>query len=227
MKIVLFGHGKMGKLIEQEAAKQGITILAIIERSTPRKDILKVLPDADVCIDFSHSSVVMDHLHMCIHANRPLIIGTTGWEDKLDEARHLVESSSIGCLYSPNFLVGIQVFQQAAAYLASLLGSLKDYEAAGVEYHHNQKVDSPSGTAKAITKEILPHLEHQPHFQFTSVRCGSMPGTHTLIFDSPWDTLTFTHETRQRAGFAQGALKAAKWIQNKKGFYTCTSTAFK
>lgn len=197
MKIGLFGYGKMGKMVEKLSLELGHSIVDFKE--------------AEVCIDFSHATVVLKHVKWAAHHHIPLVIGTTGWEADMEEAKKLIELGSTAALFSPNFSLGV-------AYFTLLLKQAKrffsDYEIAGVEYHHSQKKDSPSGTAKYIAKAL------EMHAPFASVRVGKVVGKHEVIFDSSVDAITLTHEAHNREGFALGALKAAAWILNKKGWYS-------
>lgn len=216
LKIALFGYGTMGKLIEKMAKEQGHDIVAKISR----QNSIDSLANVDVCIDFSHASCVMDHVSFCVKHQINLIIGTTGWENQLEEVRKKVEKSSIGCLYAPNFSLGVHLFIQIVSYAASLINRVEGYDVSGVEYHHKNKVDKPSGTAKALTQQLLKQLKQFDTIPFESVRCGSIPGTHTLLFDSPSDTIVLTHQARNKDDFAKGALRAAEWMMDKKGFFT-------
>jgi 4-hydroxy-tetrahydrodipicolinate reductase len=218
MKIGLLGYGKIGKLIEKIALNQGEEIVAIVDRH-PNEGFQNQLKKADVLIDFSHADAVRDHINWSIELNKPIVIGTTGWENQLEQIRQKVEASSIGCLYSPNFLIGVQLFKQIVAYAAQLVRPFEEFDIAGMELHHNKKLDTPSGTAKALIKQIKACLPDRT-CEFNSLRCGHMPGTHTLYFDSPTDTITLIHEARNREGFAYGAIKAAQWIKDKQGFFT-------
>ncbi|MBS4163979.1 4-hydroxy-tetrahydrodipicolinate reductase [Candidatus Protochlamydia amoebophila] len=217
MKIGLLGYGKIGKLIEKIALEKGHEIIAIITRED--NNFQKKLEQVDVLIDFSHPEVVLDHINWSIILNKPIVIGTTGWEDQLEQAREQIQKSTTGCLYSPNFLIGIQLFKQIVSYAAQLIRPFEEFDIAGVELHHNKKLDTPSGTAKALIKNIQKVLPDYS-LKFTSIRCGHMPGTHTLYFDSPTDTIILTHEARNREGFAMGAIKAAEWLKDKQGFFT-------
>jgi 4-hydroxy-tetrahydrodipicolinate reductase len=217
MKIGLFGHGKMGQLTAQMAQERGHEIAAVI---TDIKDVQKIPDEVDVMIDFSQGKGVMDHIRLCIQSEKALIIGTTGWDEQLQEAKKMIESSSIGCLYSPNFSIGIYLFRQIVSYAAGLMQPFDQYDMSGIEFHHKEKIDAPSGTAKALRDEILKKLPRLKDFQFSSVRCGSFPGTHTLCIDGPADTITLSHEARNRNGFAEGAILAAEWIIDKKGFFS-------
>jgi 4-hydroxy-tetrahydrodipicolinate reductase len=218
MKIALIGYGKMGKLIEQAAKMAGHSICSIFSRNDPIEFKAGGLPD--VCIDFSRAESVLKHVKQCIEHKTPLIIGTTGWEDNLGEVQRLVESSSIGCLYSPNFSVGVALFTQIVSQAAKLMSSLTEYDVSGVEYHHKLKADSPSGTAKALSRHVEKEMGRIESLHFSSIRSGYIPGTHTIHFDGPVDSITLTHTARNREGFALGAIKAAEWIIGKKGFFT-------
>ncbi len=221
MKIALIGYGKMGQLIAQLAPHRGHEIVAAISPSSKNiNEQLSQLQEADIWIDFSHPDAVLDHLRKSIALKKPLVIGTTGWDDQLQLAKELVASSSIACLYAPNFSIGVHLFKKIVSYAAQLIAPFTEYDLSGIEYHHKHKLDAPSGTAKALTSSIMQHLPHLADFQFSSVRCGYIPGTHTLCLDSPVDTITLTHQARSREGFAYGALTAAEWLKNRKGFFT-------
>jgi len=210
MKIALFGYGKMGQLVAEIAKAKGHHIVAI----QALKNSSGSIESSDVCIDFSHSSVVLDHLRECLKLKKPLIVGTTGWEHQISEAKKHVEISNGCALYSPNFSLGIALFIQMISHAAPLINAFSDYEMTGIEYHHREKKDAPSGTAKKIAEAAGGRLS------FTSVRCGEIPGTHTVLFDSKVDTITLTHQARSREGFAYGAIKAAEWIVGKTGWWT-------
>lgn len=196
MKITLLGYGKMGKLIEQLALASGHEI---------------VNHSPDVYLDFSHADCILNNINTCIKHSKPLIIGTTGWDHQLQEVKNKINNANIGCLYSPNFSIGIYLFMKLIKNSEKLF---KEYDVSGMEAHHRTKKDQPSGTAKALSSLFSPPIE------FSSVRCGFIPGTHTIYFDGPSDSITLTHQARNREGFALGALKAAEWILDKKGFYT-------
>jgi 4-hydroxy-tetrahydrodipicolinate reductase len=217
MRIALLGYGKMGQLIEQIAENQGHEIIA---KGSPSQIKSQDLSKADVCIDFSHATCVLDHIRLCIDQNKPLVIGTTGWEKELPQARNLVENSPIACLYSPNFSIGVHLFMRLITQAAALVAGFEQYDVAGMEIHHNQKADRPSGTAKALHNLLSEQIPGRSIPEFSSMRCGQHPGTHTICFDSAADTITLTHQARSREGFASGAIKAAEWMIGKKGFFT-------
>lgn len=217
MKIGLFGYGKMGQLTAQMAQERGHAVATVITDSKPMQ---KIPDEVDVMIDFSQGKGVLDHIQLCIQSKKPLIIGTTGWEEHLSAAKTMIEGASIGCLYSPNFSIGVHLFKQIVSFAAELMQPFEQYDMSGIEFHHKEKTDAPSGTAKALRDEILKKLPRLKDFQFSSVRCGSFPGTHTLCIDGPADTIILSHEARNRNGFAEGAVLAAEWIIDKKGFFT-------
>lgn len=192
LNIGLLGKGRMGKKVAEHSAPHRIVDLA----------------EADVWIDFSHGSVVLEHARMASVMGKALVIGTTGWESDFDEVKKA--TGNIGVIYSPNFSVGVHLF---AALLKRASELFADYEAAGIEMHHSGKVDKPSGTAKLLSA-------HLDELEFSSVRCGTIAGQHSVIFDSDEDTVTLTHQAKSRDAFAKGALRAAAWIVDKKGFYT-------
>ena len=221
MKIALIGYGKMGQLIEQLATANEHVITARFSRHLGTlQDRLQDFAQADIAIDCSHPSVVLNHLNICLSLGKPIVIGTTGWEEELTTAQNLVEQAKGSCLYAPNFSIGAYLFQQIIAYAAAIFQPFNDYDVSGIEYHHRQKLDQPSGTAKFLSRKILHQMPRLHSFDFSSIRCGHMPGTHTIHFDSPVDTLTFTHQARNRHGFAQGALIAAEWLLPRQGFFT-------
>ena len=221
MNIALIGYGKMGQLVEQMAHTRGHHIVTRFSRQLGTlQNRSSDLAQADLAIDFSHGSCIMDHLQLCLSLDKPIVIGPTGWESQLTMAQELVQSAKGSCLYSPNFSIGVYLFQKVVAYTGSLFQAFGDYDVSGVEYHHRQKLDHPSGTAKALSQNLLHHMPRLQDFNFSSIRCGHIPGTHTLHFDSQVDTLTLTHQARNREGFSHGAILAAEWLFSKKGFFT-------
>lgn len=223
MKIAVIGYGKMGQLVEQIASNREHQVIARFSRHLGiLQDRKQDLIQADLAIDFSHASCVIQHLQLCLSLNKPLVIGTTGWEEHYANAQEMVNRAHGSCLYAPNFSIGVYLFQEILAYAANLFQSFSDYDISGVEYHHRHKTDKPSGTAKALSQVLLKYMPRIQNFNFSSVRCGHMPGTHTLYFDSPVDTLILEHQARNRLGFAQGAVLAAEWLLSRKGFFTLT-----
>jgi len=199
LKVSLIGYGKMGKMVEKAALSRNHLIVDVLE--------------ADVCIDFTHPDAAVENIYRLAEQRKNIIMGTTGWYERLPEVEALVKKYQIGLLYSPNFSLGVNLFLRIVEEAAKRLLPF-NYHVAGVEWHHKEKVDSPSGTALAIAKRTGVPVD------FASVRCGSIPGKHELLFDSKVDQITLTHEARSREGFAMGAVQAAEWLQGKTGLYT-------
>lgn len=216
MKIALIGYGKMGRLVEKAAPERGHLITAKIH---PRHWRPEEIENADICIDFSHPDCAVGNLKWAASMRKNFVMGTTGWTEHLDAVKQLVKDSGIGFLYAPNFSIGIALFLRIVEEAAKLIAPFEEYDCGGWECHHALKADSPSGTAQAILGRLTDIMKEK-NPQFTSTRCGSFPGTHTLIFDSPADTITLSHQARSRDGFVQGALSAAEWLQGKSGFFT-------
>lgn len=221
MKIALIGYGKMGKMIHHLAEKRNHEIIATINSNQSLEDfsIQDTIKQADVCIDFSNPDILLSNIEILTSLKKNLILGTTGWQKDLSRVEHLVKQSGIGFLYSANFSLGVALFLKVIDQAAHLISSFQQYHAAGLEIHHNQKIDSPSGTAKMIEEKLNLYYPNSP-IAFSSVRVGNVPGTHTVYFDSSVDTITLTHDARNREGFAEGALIAAEWINGKNGIFT-------
>jgi 4-hydroxy-tetrahydrodipicolinate reductase len=215
MQIALIGYGKMGRLIEKIAEEKGHTICAKIN---PRQWHPEAINAADICIDFSHPECAFNNIQRIAEKKKNIVMGTTGWTEHLEDVKTLVDKADIGFLHAPNFSIGVVLFLQIIEKAAELISPFEEYECSGWECHHAQKADSPSGTAHAILERLNDKLKKKP--PISSIRSGSFPGTHTLYFDSPADTITLSHQARNRNGFAHGALTAAEWLKDKSGFFT-------
>ncbi len=233
MRIGLIGHGKMGQEIEKLSAQKKHTIVDIFSEARPIWSE-KSLSHIDVLIDFSLPDVALKNIETAAQANINLVEGTTGWYEKLPEVQKLVKQSGIGFIYASNFSLGVNLFFKMVEHAGTLFNRFSDYDLFVSETHHNQKIDSPSGTALSLGKILLKTMERKKtilsdradskidpaHLHITSTRVGSVPGTHLVGFDSSADTIELIHTARNRSGFAMGALATAEWIQNKKGFFT-------
>lgn len=219
MKIALLGFGKMGRLIEQMALQRRHEIVA---RITSEEKKLDALQDADLFIDFSHEKALEQHVEWAAALHKNIVIGTTGWDERLPKVRDVVQDSQIGLLYAPNFSIGVHIFMNIVAEAAQWIDKYEEYDAALHEMHHCHKSDSPSGTALALVELLAKHIKRKSPqtLSVSSTRCGEIPGTHTLIFNSHIDSLTLTHTAHKRDGFAQGAVYAAEWLQGRQGFFT-------
>jgi 4-hydroxy-tetrahydrodipicolinate reductase len=234
MKIALIGYGKMGREIERCAKEKGITVSAVFDENKPVT--VKDIRDADVCVDFSIPSAVIENIRIYGDAGKNAVVGTTGWSEHVEEIKHMVTMAGIGLIYASNFSLGVNVFMKIIEYASERMNEFSDYDAFVHEAHHSQKLDSPSGTALSIARIMLEKIDRKNEIlsdtskvkinpnqlHVTSSRSGSVPGTHTVGFDSLADTIEIIHTARNRSGFALGALYAAEWIQRKKGVFTMT-----
>lgn len=222
MKIAIVGYGKMGKEIERIAKLKSISVSSIIdpnEASAHKAIDDNSMKNADVCIDFTRPDAVIENIRKISKFGKNIVVGTTGWHDELEEAKEIVKNSNIGLIYASNFSIGVNVFFRIVENAAKMVNNLGDYDVFGYELHHSKKLDSPSGTAKSIEKILISNIKRKKEISFASVRAGSIPGTHVVGFDSSADTIELKHTARNREGFALGAIMAAEWIQNKKGFF--------
>ena len=214
MRIALLGYGKMGRMVEEAAARDGAEVICVIDPAAGSRGELE---DADVAVDFSEPGAVVDNVRAVAAARISMVVGTTGWYDRVDEVRSIVDESGIGFVYGSNFSVGVNLMFKITEYAAELFSRFSYYDPFIEEAHHKFKKDAPSGTAIFLRRIVDSHYPGET--PTSSTRAGYIPGTHTVGFDSEADTLALTHTARNRAGFADGALLAARWIKGRKGFY--------
>ena len=214
MKLALIGYGKMGRMVEEVAARQSIEVACVLNRVGV---VRGQLADCNVAIEFSEPSAVLDNLKQAADALLAVVIGTTGWYDKLEEARRIVEASALGCVYGSNFSIGVNLMFKLVRLAAQIIARHESYDPFIQEAHHRFKKDAPSGTAISLARII--EDPYNRSISIASTRAGHIPGTHVVGFDSDADTLSITHTARSRAGFAEGALVAARWIAGRQGFY--------
>jgi len=218
MRIALFGYGKMGRIVEQIATHHGSEIVAIVD---PVEGSRGELTDAEVSVDFTEPAAVMDNIRIACQAGLHIVVGTTGWYDRVDEARRLVDEAGLGLVHGSNFSIGVNLMFRVVSQAADLFGRFQNlYDPFVEEAHHKFKKDAPSGTALDLMRIVESEWGHS--VPVASTRAGYTPGLHRVGFDSEADTFVMTHTARGRAGFAQGALLAAKWILGRKGFYDFT-----
>lgn len=219
--LAIVGYGKMGKLVEQLAPEYGITVaLKLDEFNKTNFEGLTAenFRGVDVAVDFSIPAAVPRNVEGIAALGINLVVGTTGWLEHLNAVRASVEKHGTALVWSPNFSVGVNVFAHLVAEAARLLAGEKEYGAWAWEIHHSTKKDAPSGTLLKLVEEMKQAGYSRP-IDASSNRAGAHPGTHEIGFDSAADTITLRHTARSREGFARGALKAARWILGKKGFY--------
>ncbi|MBI5414640.1 4-hydroxy-tetrahydrodipicolinate reductase [Candidatus Peregrinibacteria bacterium] len=237
MNIALLGYGSMGKSIHRIALERGHIVSAIIDPNAPEANFREIIPEAllgiNLVLDFSHGFAVQKNIKICLKSEVSLLVGTTGWYEKLPEIRKQIESGKIGFLWSSNFSLGIHLYFRIIAETAKLIGAFDEYDIWGHEIHHCNKSDSPSGTTKTLEKILLENIPRKKsiveekldrrreddEIHFSSVRGGVVNFAHTIGFDSAADKILITHEARNRDGYALGAVKAAEWLQGKKGYF--------
>lgn len=234
MKIGIIGYGQMGHMIRSCAEAAGHEVVITADPMAKDASFTFSLGDTDALvaavknsgaeglIEFSHPSAVMDNIRCLLPTGIPLVVGTTGWTDKEAEVAELAKQCGGTLMRSANFSVGVNMFYRIVEEAARLLNDYSEYDVATWEAHHIRKADSPSGTALEIARRILKasstktemvidafHEKPQAHqLHVSSTRSGSVPGTHTVFFDSPADTIELTHRARSREGFASGAVQA-------------------
>jgi 4-hydroxy-tetrahydrodipicolinate reductase len=233
IKIALIGYGKMGHEVERAALERGHAIVATIDIGDAIDGEILKRSGAEVAIDFTQPSAVLSHVWAAASAYVPIVIGTTGWERELDGIKQVVEESHIGCMYGSNFSVGVNLFL-AMVRNAARLTDKAGYDSYVVEAHHRMKKDYPSGTALRVAEAIVRESSTKTEIvsslkqgepidpkalMISSIRAGNITGTHTVGFEGEDDSIELVHTAKSRRGFASGAVRAAEWIVNRKGFY--------
>lgn len=217
---VLFGHGRMGRLVGIHAADHGVEIVGVLtSRSTPEEWQSVAQAGADVVIDFATGEALQAHLEQLCGVAPTLVVGSTGWSTFEPEARAIVARHGSGAVVASNFSVGAYLLEAAVQAVSASAAQLEDYEAFLHEAHHSKKRDAPSGTALLLL-DAMRRAGLTRHVDVSSTRAGFIPGTHTVGFDGPAETVTLTHTVRDRATFAHGALRAARWVQGRSGWFS-------
>ena len=214
MKIAILGNGKMGRRISELATEKGHKI--VITSSSEKTAISLDLTATDVAIDFSTPTTAFENISHAINSGIPVISGTTAWLDKLQDVKDLCIAKEGAFLYASNFSLGMNIVFELNKKLTKLVKNQK-YEVKIHETHHNEKLDSPSGTAKTLatdTKNIL-----QKEINITSDRIKDVSGTHIITYSSSADKIEIKHTAKNRDGFAMGAIIAAEWIIGRKGVF--------
>ncbi|MGJ1197079.1 4-hydroxy-tetrahydrodipicolinate reductase [Sphingobacterium spiritivorum] len=240
MKIVLLGYGKMGQLIEKFAQKRGHEVILVVDQHNRETLTAQDIQDADVAIDFSVPSGALENISLCFEASVPLVVGTTGWYDHLDEVKDICLETDQSLLYGSNFSIGVNIFFHINKMLAKAIQPYHQYDVQVEEIHHVHKLDAPSGTAITIAEGILNNSDTKQQWVnelvddgdgiipkpnellIESLRIEEVPGTHTVLYSSEVDQIEFKHTAHNREGFALGAVIAAEWLKGKKGFYQVT-----
>ena len=211
VRIALIGMGRMGHALDALAAERGCVVVARLDVADMGQGLRpEALVDAQVAIEFTQPESAVTNAVACLHAGVPVVIGTTGWAARMPQLVQAVADTQVAALWSPNFSLGVQLFLAFAEDAARRVRRAAGFETHIVETHHSAKQDAPSGTGIAIAERVARGLGHE--VGMTSVRVGSVPGTHEIIFDAPFEQIRLTHEARDRRVFADGALAAARWL---------------
>jgi 4-hydroxy-tetrahydrodipicolinate reductase len=216
-RLLLIGHGRMGKLVEQLSPEFGFDVVGVISRSNAADS--GSWHDADVAVDFSAPEGVPATVQRLAERGTPVVIGTTGWASEEPSVRELAARHGLGVVAAANFALGVNVFLALAERAGALLRSQPEFGAWIHELHHAAKRDAPSGTALALEAAMRARGYRHP-VDVSSTRAGSIPGTHTVGFDAAAETITLTHTARDRSVFARGALEAARWVRGRQGWFT-------
>ncbi len=230
MNIALYGYGKMGKAIEQIALARGHLVPLKVDAANAGASPT----DCDIAIEFSRPDQVMANVKLCLEAGVPIVVGTTGWYDHLNELKVMVQENNGTLLWASNFSIGVNLFFKLNRYLAALMDQHPGYAVHIDEVHHVHKLDAPSGTAITLARDIdmktqrysgwspstPPQTPAQGAVPIASERSGDVPGKHSVTWSSAEDKITITHDAFGRMGFATGAVVAAEWLEGRQGLFT-------
>lgn len=232
MKIALTGYGKMGRTVERVAVERGHEVALIIDTPADWSARGDALAGCDVAIEFSTPATAEENIRRCLRAGVPVVAGTTGWYDRLDAVKAECAAVDGALFVASNFSIGMNIAFELNRRLAELTDKAGGYTAAVTETHHIHKLDAPSGTAIHLAEDIVAvrggswrlvdndAAACDGEVAVKAIRRGEVPGIHEVRFDSPFDTITLTHDAKSRDGLAQGALLAAEFLKGKKGFFT-------
>lgn len=231
MKFALIGYGKMGHEIERIALSRGHEIVSIIDKDNTADYDTEAFSSADVAIEFSAPSVAFDNIKEAFARGVKVVSGTTGWiADKEKEVKELCANGAT-LFWASNFSLGVAIFSAVNKYLATIMNRFDNYDVSMTEVHHIHKLDAPSGTAITLAEQILQRLDRKEKWvkeeensktdlAIHSLREGEVPGIHTIRYESEADSITITHDAKNRSGFALGAVLAAEYAAKHKGFLT-------
>jgi len=231
LNILIIGYGKMGKEVEAVALSKGHQIIYKVDIASDWNTLKK--EDVDVAIDFSIPEIAITNIYKCIELGIPLVMGTTGWYEQIEEIKEEVEKRKATFLWASNFSLGVNILFHMNEKLASLMNDF-DYLAGIHEIHHTQKLDAPSGTAISLANGILSNIDKYQNWELiekgqtpqknklpiTYNREGDVKGTHIITYENEIDKISLKHEAKTRKGFAAGAVLAAEWLFEKQGFFS-------
>jgi len=220
MRILVLGAGKTGKLVAEVAAERGhsVNVLDATENKNAAALTAPFVAGFDVIIDFTNPEAVIQNMRACLAIGAKMVIGTTGWYDKLHDMRALAERRGASLLYGTNYSIGVQLMLELAKKMTT---ALKDagYTFSIAETHHESKLDAPSGTALTLRDAVLSVAGVDREIVIDAKRTGDVAGIHSLIATSACDRITLTHESSSRRPFAEGAVRAAEWLSTHDGVY--------
>jgi len=229
MNIALIGYGKMGHAIEEIAIERGHKITSIIDIDNQQDFDSPQFLSADVAIEFSQPQSAYANYLKCFERNIPVIAGTTGWLEHFEEIKNICTEKNQTFFYASNYSIGVNILFAVNKYLAKIMNNFPEYDVRMEEVHHIHKLDVPSGTAITLAGDILNNIERKKQWKeglegangdllIKSFRQGEVPGTHGILYESDVDMIYIRHDAKSRKGFAMGAVLAAEFIKNKKGF---------
>ncbi|QEN07938.1 4-hydroxy-tetrahydrodipicolinate reductase [Oceanispirochaeta crateris] len=238
MKVIIMGYGRMGREIEKILQERGHQIISRVDPGgfgdelTPSEESLTA---ADAVIEFALPLGIEKNTALYSQFDLKAVIGTTGWTDRKETVLKPFENGKGACLYGSNFSIGAHLFFRLTEAASKMINKVEEYDIMLTEYHHNKKVDAPSGTALTAANLVLKNMDRKKEIlpgnpqgaikpeqlHVASIRGGHIPGIHTITMDSPADSLEISHNARNRSGFALGAVMAAEWLlKDKSGIYT-------
>ncbi|MBK8193456.1 MAG: 4-hydroxy-tetrahydrodipicolinate reductase [Lewinellaceae bacterium] len=232
LKIGLLGYGKMGRAIESIASEHQVEIVWKITQKDRPGLTGDVLRRADVVIEFTRPEAAFDNVLFCLEAGVPVVSGTTGWLDRMPHAAAFCHAKGGALLWASNFSVGVNLFFALNAWLSNLMNAHPEYAPAVTEIHHVHKLDAPSGTAVTLVDDLVARVDRKSGWALhparpqdaevpvTAIREDEVPGTHLVRWSSVVDEISIEHRAHSRAGFAGGAILAAKWMVDKKGVFS-------
>lgn len=229
MNILIIGYGKMGKMIEQLAKERGHNIVGIMDVNDTFESVKT--KKIDVAIEFTTPQSAFNNIKTCIQNNIPIVVGTTGWYEKFDEVKLLINEYNGSLMYATNFAVGVYLFRQLNIFLAKQMRDFTNYTPSVTEIHHIHKLDAPSGTAITLAEELIKENSHlsswklnevanDKELKITSIRQGEEFGTHIITYESEEDVIEIKHKAKSRRGLALGAVMGAEFLFDKKGIYS-------
>nr|WP_129730606.1 4-hydroxy-tetrahydrodipicolinate reductase [Parabacteroides goldsteinii] len=229
MKIALIGYGKMGKTIEQIALNRGHQIVSIVDINNPEEFQSDNFKSADVAIEFTTPATAFDNYMKSFAAGVPVVSGTTGWLDRIDEIKEKCAKEGKTFFYASNFSIGVNIFFALNKHLAKIMNNFPSYTISMTETHHIHKLDAPSGTAITLAEGIIENVDRKERWTLETaeqptdlpihaIREGEVPGIHEVTYESDVDYISIKHDAKSRAGFALGAVVAAEFTAGKKGF---------